>query len=115
LIIFSAKLPLPPSVNHYYRRIRKGVIISAKGREYRQQVKELVGDMLPLVELLSIEIDVTFPDRRRRDIDNLLKSLLDCLQYAGVYKDDSQIKKLTIEEKMIDKESSGVYVRIKTR
>jgi len=44
-----------------------------------------------------MRIVVAPPDRRRRDLDNVLKSLLDSLEHAGVYTDDSQIRKLSIE------------------
>ena len=37
------------------------------------------------------------PDRRRRDIDNVLKPLLDALEHGKAYIDDSQIKKLGVE------------------
>jgi crossover junction endodeoxyribonuclease RusA len=36
-------------------------------------------------------MDAFPPDRRRRDLDNLQKPLLDALQHAGVYEDDSQV------------------------
>jgi crossover junction endodeoxyribonuclease RusA len=36
-------------------------------------------------------MDAFPPDRRRRDLDNLLKALLDSIEHAGVYEDDSQI------------------------
>ena len=36
------------------------------------------------------------PDKRRRDIDNLLKPILDALGQYGVYEDDSQIIDLRI-------------------
>jgi Holliday junction resolvase RusA-like endonuclease len=45
---------------------------------------------------IRLEAIVTRPDRRRRDVDNLLKSLLDGLGHAGVYEDDSQIQDLRI-------------------
>jgi len=41
---------------------------------------------------LKLVIHVYVPDRRRRDIDNLSKSLFDAMQKAGVYEDDTQIK-----------------------
>jgi crossover junction endodeoxyribonuclease RusA len=37
------------------------------------------------------------PDKRRRDLDNLPKVVLDSLTKAGVWKDDSQIQRLTIQ------------------
>jgi crossover junction endodeoxyribonuclease RusA len=36
------------------------------------------------------------PDRRRRDIDNMLKAPLDAMQHAGVIEDDSLIDDLHI-------------------
>ena len=45
---------------------------------------------------IRLEAIVTRPDRRRRDVDNLLKSLLDALDHAEVYEDDSQIQDLRI-------------------
>lgn len=47
-------------------------------------------------ERLSLTIDAYPPDRRKRDLDNILKSLLDALQHAGIYSDDSQIDILKI-------------------
>jgi crossover junction endodeoxyribonuclease RusA len=37
------------------------------------------------------------PDKRKRDIDGILKATLDSLQKAAVYDDDCQIKKLYCE------------------
>jgi len=36
------------------------------------------------------------PDRRKRDLDNLLKCPLDALHHAKIICDDSQIDKITI-------------------
>lgn len=46
---------------------------------------------------LIVDVVVHPPDRRRRDIDNVQKALLDALQHAGAYSDDSQIIRLSIE------------------
>ena len=92
-------LPWPPSVNTYWRNFDGRMIISARGREYR----ETVGDQMILQKmvkhfkgLLRVEIEAFRPDKRRRDLDNLLKATLDGLAHAGVYEDDSQIVDLRI-------------------
>ena len=92
-------LPWPPSVNTYWRNFDGRMIISARGREYR----ETVGDQMILQKQvkhftgrLRVEIEAFRPDKRRRDLDNLLKATLDGLAHAGVYEDDSQIVDLRI-------------------
>lgn len=45
---------------------------------------------------LAVTIHAFPPDRRRRDLDNLMKALLDSLEHAGVYEDDSQIDMLQV-------------------
>lgn len=92
-------LPWPPSVNHYWVSSGKRRFVSARGREYRDSVRSIVSDEeigCVLLCELSITIDAFPPDRRRRDIDNILKSPLDALQHGGVYADDYQITKLLI-------------------
>jgi len=41
-------------------------------------------------------VEVYPPDKRRRDLDNLMKATADSLQHAQVYPDDSQIDDLRI-------------------
>lgn len=50
---------------------------------------------------LSILIHAHPPDKRKRDIDNIIKVLLDSLQDARYYINDSQIDKITIERMFI--------------
>ena len=91
-------LPFPPSVNHYWRHVGHRTLISRTGRAYRQQVLHDVQQLQLRVITgpIRLEAIVTRPDRRRRDLDNLLKSLLDALDHANVYEDDSQIRDLRI-------------------
>lgn len=95
-------LPYPPSVNHYYRNVSGRTLISAAGRAYRvrvavemslQRPKPIRG---PMRGRLRLEVEVYPPDRRRRDIDNVLKGLLDALQHGGLYEDDSQVEAISI-------------------
>ena len=44
---------------------------------------------------MRVEIEVSPPDKRRRDLDNTLKAILDALQ-PWVYQDDSQVVELVV-------------------
>lgn len=90
------ELPFPPSVNTYWRTFRGRMIISAKGRKYRESVVACVGLTKPLDCRLRITVQMHAPDKRRRDVDNILKAPLDALRHAGVYLDDSQIDDLRV-------------------
>lgn len=94
------ELPYPPSVNHYWRRVGARTLISRGGRAFRQAVCAILAarGVRPLAGPLALEIVIYPPDRRRRDIDNVQKALLDALQHGGAYGDDSQIIRLAIEK-----------------
>jgi crossover junction endodeoxyribonuclease RusA len=97
---YSIELPWPPSVNAYWRNVNGKSLISRAGRQYRQAVQAAVlvaGGRKDLLGLLSVSIIAVPPDARRRDIDNVLKAPLDGLAKAGVYDDDFQIIRLSIE------------------
>jgi crossover junction endodeoxyribonuclease RusA len=92
------ELPYPPSVNHYWRRVGFRTLISRGGRRYRKEVMALLAAdrAAPMRGRLEMVVHVFPPDGRRRDLDNLQKSLCDALQSAGVYADDSQIDRLDV-------------------
>ena len=92
-------LPWPPSVNHYWRSYRGMVVISEAGRKYRAAVAEQVFLQLrgkSTIGKLKVTIEAWRPDNRRRDLDNLLKAVLDSMGHAGLYIDDSLIVDLRI-------------------
>jgi Holliday junction resolvase RusA-like endonuclease len=111
------ELPWPPSVNHYYRHIGPQTLISREGRKYRETISGILHTlhMRSLDGDLVMTIDAYPPDKRRRDTDNILKSLFDALQYAGAYHDDSQIRKLNIEMFEPVRPSGKVIVRLQAR
>lgn len=102
--MINLTLPYPPTVNHYWKSSVKRVTanksrvvtrVSEKGKAFAEHVFWLVREQKANQKLqgnLKIEVNIYVPDNRRRDIDNLCKSLFDALQKAGVYLDDTQIK-----------------------
>jgi crossover junction endodeoxyribonuclease RusA len=106
----TINLPWPPSVNSMWRTPRTGplagrTMLSEDGRKYRKAVADQVlvqrVRTLGSQARLSVHIEAWVPDRRRRDLDNILKAALDSLTHAGVWADDEQIDRLTIERKGI--------------
>lgn len=98
--MIELSLPYPPSVNHLYATVRGRRVLSKKGREYKSSIAELVALQKHAPELkgdIGVMIDLYPPDRRRRDIDNPVKPLLDALTKSGIWSDDSQVKLLSVQ------------------
>jgi crossover junction endodeoxyribonuclease RusA len=92
-------MPWPPSVNKYWRTFQGRMIISAEGRSYRKAVADQVliqRGAKHYTGKLRVQIEAFRPDNRRRDLDNLLKAVLDGCTHAGVWEDDSNIVDLRI-------------------
>jgi len=113
-IAWQMVLPYPPTVNTYYRNINGRTLISKRGREYRHVVASMVASSgnKPMAGRLKADIAVYLPDRRRRDLDNLLKGLMDSLQHGGAYKDDCQVRDYHIYDAGFDKPEGHVVVRL---
>lgn len=104
----SFRLPYPPSTNAIWksRVIGKGrkafvsTYLTKVGVQYRRDVQaailERFGVIKPLRCRLSVRLVVVPPDRRRRDIDNTIKSVFDSLTHAGVWVDDEQIDRIEV-------------------
>lgn len=98
------RFPFPPSLNHYWqaRRNRAGKCLSKAAKAFRSRVIQAVlvenGNRFPitLVQNLKVRITYCWPDKRVRDVDNYAKGVFDALTHARVWKDDYQVKELTV-------------------
>ena len=115
----------PLSINHLYRAdVTKGgrpfQYMTTEGKnaktawgiiaqaQMRKQGKELFKD-----QELEVGIAFYFENKLRRDIDNYLKAILDCLT-GVVWLDDSQIWQLHIEKRIVsDGEEPRTEILIK--
>ena len=106
--MIEIKLPWPPSTNRVWRNVKGRTILSADGRMYREVVgmhclaSKIAGKRLS--GRLSVRFIINPPDRRRRDIDNLVKVPLDALTHAAVWLDDSQIDEMYMRRKEVKKD-----------
>ena len=105
-------LPYPNSANTHWRHARGRTYVSQSGMRYRAKV----GDYIAETELVApdgfLEIIVAlYPDSKRRsDIDNRIKPLLDALTHAGFWEDDSLISKITVERMSITKGGKAAVI-----
>lgn len=113
---FILKLPYPPTINSYYGTTRQGQrFIGAKGTAYRKEVVEILRGIpeasgtLAEDKRLQVWVEMHVPDRRKRDVDNILKCLLDSLTHANVWDDDGQIDDIRVLRAPVIK---GGYVRV---
>ena len=98
--MIKLELPLAPSTNRLWK-VGKG------GRMYRSpeyvalleeaswMVKSQTKDQI--LGQYIVHISATKPDKRRRDLDNLLKSTSDLLVKTKVVEDDSECKAIAAE------------------
>lgn len=102
------ELPYPPSTNTYWRRVGNRTLLSRAARKFRKRVADLWLIQKTVFQRkglgrtpVAVELIVHPPDRRKRDIDNLIKPVLDAIQAAGVIEDDSQVALISIRRSTI--------------
>lgn len=94
------ELPHPPSVNVYYRRSGHHIHISEQGRKFKLNVSEIIATHHHIkfnMLRLKVHIDYYPPTKRKTDIDNRIKAVLDSLTDAGLWVDDEQVDELSIK------------------
>ena len=115
-LILDARLGFyPPSVNEMYRFTKYNHMYKTKKASETQdricQIFEVEktpseeGKNVGWKGAVSVEVVFYLPWRRRFDVDNHLKALLDCLMAAKVIEDDSQTVRLAAEKRKGDTET----------
>ncbi len=109
-----SQIPVPKS-NRYIRTKGGKVFKPPRVRNWEARAMWEITSQYkgePLEYKLSVEIELILPNHRKRDIDNMLKSLWDILERAGVIKNDNQIYRVKTV-KRVEKGQEGVVVRLK--
>lgn len=116
-------LTLPPSANqrlipyviNMTRRII-GIKDSPKYREWMElEARKIKNEIqVPYAEPVYVYMEITFPDKRKRDLDNMAKPVCDVLKLAGIYDDDSLIEFLICRRLSPNKKLAGIRVGVWT-
>lgn len=103
---FTITTPIPPSVNHYIEGGGKHRHKSSEAVAFTESVHLFLNtlDVIPAPDKagVAVQIAVYLPNKRRRDLDNLLKLLLDSFE-GYLYSDDGQIASILIYRAGYDK------------
>lgn len=97
--MINITIPFPPSVNTYWGFRGSQRFLTSRAKLFKQAVATefFKSGYEPLGSArLQVEIELYPPDRRIRDIDNVVKSTLDALCQAGMFDDDGQIDVLKV-------------------
>lgn len=93
-------LKMPPSTNQLWKRTKKGIRISDKAREYHIHVQEMLDNFNidPKINVpVSVHVITHFADKRKHDIDNIVKVLFDSLTLAEFWEDDELVDRFTVQ------------------
>lgn len=87
------------------------MVISDAGRQQKEYIHKFLKDnnTVKIEGNVQLLINCYYKDNRVRDIDNVLKPLIDCLKDV-CFGDDSLIQKITIEKKLYTMDC--VYIQI---
>jgi crossover junction endodeoxyribonuclease RusA len=99
-------IPFPPSVNTYWGFKGSRRFLTSRAKVFKDMVTVAFvrsGHQSLSTARLAVTIKLYPPDRRVRDIDNVVKSTLDALCQSGVFVDDGQIDVLTVTREQVVK------------
>ena len=108
-------LPYPPSVNRIWRNVGPRTLKSKVYRDWLAEGWAMVKAQAPKPVLGRYCLNVVAfrPDRRDRDLDNIIKPISDLLTACGVIEDDHMADRINIEWSDTEpSKGAGVVVRV---
>ena len=109
-------LPWPPSNNVYYRHAARGrgvmVYISPKGMEFKAEVRYLLQGAVTFGDArLEVIVTCHAPTKRKYDVDNYAKAMLDSIK-GHLFNDDDQIDRLVLQRGAVEGKPGKLVVEI---
>jgi Holliday junction resolvase RusA-like endonuclease len=109
-------VPWPPSVNQYWRAVKGRNILSEKARKWKKLAEQQL--MTQKIEMMEgpavIIIHLYPPTRRKYDIDNRVKAILDLLVKCGIIEDDDNehVVQLTVKHAAVCRDNPGAKIAV---
>jgi crossover junction endodeoxyribonuclease RusA len=104
-----------PSANTYYRKFRNVMVLSKKGREFKQRMLQRCRGMRKLHGPVCVYVTFYWKERRHRDLDNYFKALLDATKNV-IFEDDDQVVKIIAAKYVgVDVPASGFSMAVTTK
>ena len=104
----------PPSVNHYWSGSGSRRYVCKRGVEFKRALALCAksANVKPTKAQVALWITWHKKDKRQRDIDNILKPILDALNGIA-YLDDSQVTELFVEKEQSTREALEITITVK--
>lgn len=83
--------------NVYYRKFQNRLIISKRGKDYKELVNNYIQSYPKILGKVKLDLVFYFKDKRKRDLDNLHKCLIDSMKNV-LFEDDDMIYKIYLEK-----------------
>ena len=113
-------IPFPPTLNHNIGRrggryFQSGEYKSSAGRIFMWRRRKAVPMNWSKESRYSVVVELIYNTRRRYDVDNRVKPILDALTRAGTWNDDAQVDEILVVRGEVDKERPRALVWIEAR
>jgi crossover junction endodeoxyribonuclease RusA len=98
--MITLHLPWPPSVNHLWRHKGNKIYLNPRYKAWRKEAgwtMKVEGNFTRIDVPFSAILLLSPPNKSRRDLDNIIKPVLDLLQDLQWIKNDSLCQELTVK------------------
>lgn len=102
---------IPPSINHYWLGGGRRRYVSKRGVQFKKALALCAkGKVRLITDQVALSILWATKDKRRRDVDNILKPILDALNGVA-YVDDSQVVELFVKKIQSTQDSLEIHIK----
>lgn len=109
--IWTTALPYPPSVNSLWRYTARGVYRTKKYKQWLDDAGAGIHEKPNFDCPVKMQIRACAPDKRRRDLDNIIKPIGDLFEHCSVITNDSLFHWIDVKwDSAVEKSSAQIVL-----